>query len=133
MDWYGHNPFERRFPRIKDRPIGSFRGLNDVDTLWREVKRHYRGVAKRPRKLWLSEWSIQTDHGSYVFPYYVSRREQVKRLRAAFALARKLPYVKGMGWYQLIDYPPGPNNPTWGLMEYDGSRKPVFGAFKRLP
>jgi hypothetical protein len=133
MDWYGHNPFERRFPRIKDRPIGTFRGLNDIDTLWRELNRHYRGVAKRPKKLWLSEWSIQTDHGSYVFPYYVSRREQAKRLRAAFALARKLRYVKGMGWYQLIDYPPAPNNPTWGLMEYDGSRKPVFGAFKRLP
>jgi hypothetical protein len=148
MNWYGHNPFERRFPNIRKRPIGSFRGLSDIDTLWREVKRAYqrrirRGPRKgqlrfvrkrgRPRKLWLSEWSIQTDHGSYVFDYYVSRSRQVAYLNRAFALARRAPYVKGMGWYQLIDYPPAPNNPTWGLMTYSGERKPAFNAYKALP
>ncbi len=162
MDWYGHNPFELRFPRIKAKPIKLFRGLSDVDTLWKEVKQHYqRRVRKRkgrcaqnryarqhqrrcfkrkwiyttgrPTKLWLSEWSIQTDHRSYVFPYFVSRSDQVRYLNAAFALARNLPYVQGMGWYQLIDYPAGPNNPTWGLMSYNGARKPVFNAYKSLP
>jgi hypothetical protein len=164
MDWYGHNPFEKRFPNIKAKPIKLFRGLSDLDTLWKEVKTHYqrkvrikkrkecrnKRFAKRhqkrcfkrkwiyktghPTKLWLSEWSIQTDHSSYVFPYFVSRSDQVRYLNAAFALARRLPYVQGMGWYQLIDYPPtAANNPTWGLMEYDGDRKPVFGAYKSLP
>ena len=38
MDWYGHNPFERRFPKIKAKPIKLFRGLSDLDTLWKEVK-----------------------------------------------------------------------------------------------
>jgi hypothetical protein len=182
MDWYGHNPFEQRFPDISAGPIKEFRGLSDLDTLWREVKAAYskrvraripkrcrtdRGFARshrryclrlkcsrkryrrshprrcfrkrwvygtgHPTKLWLSEWSIQTDHGSYVFPYYVSRAEQVQYLKAAFALARSLPYVQGMGWYQLIDYPPSGNSPTWGLLEYDGDRKPVFGAYQQLP
>jgi hypothetical protein len=144
MDWYGHNPFERRLPNIRKKPIGSYRGLSDVDTLWREVKRAYqrrtrsgrlRFVYKRgrPKKLWLSEWSVQTDHDSYVFDYHVSRSRQVTYLNRAFALARRAPYVQGMGWYQLIDYPPAPRNPTWGLMEYDGDRKPVFNAYKALP
>jgi hypothetical protein len=182
MDWWGHNPFEQRFPDINADPIKDFRGLSDVDTLWKEVKRHYRKrvrvrIPKRckeqsfaqhhrrfclrtkckkrryarrhprrcfrnrwvygtghPTKLWLSEWSIQTDRASYVFPYYVSRSDQVRYLNAAFALARSLPYVQGMGWYQLIDYPPSSsNNPTWGLLEYDGDPKPVFGAYQQLP
>jgi hypothetical protein len=132
MDWYGHNPFDSHFPRIRERPVRGYRGLNDIDTLWREVRRHYRGYS-RPRKLWLSEWTIQTDHASYVFSYYVSRAEQARWLRAAFRLARKQRYVKGMGFYQLIDYPPAPNNPTWGLLTYDGTRKPAFSAFQSLP
>jgi hypothetical protein len=182
MDWYGHNPFEERFPNINAGPIKDFRGLSDLDTLWREVKAAYRKRVRRsapkrcrrdrsfarshrryclrlkceskryrrrhprrcfrktwvyrsgrPTKLWLSEWSIQTDHASYIFPYYVSRSEQVQYLRAAFALARGLPYVQGMGWYQLIDYPPSDNSPTWGLLEHDGDPKPVFGAYQQLP
>jgi hypothetical protein len=133
MDWYGHNPFERRFPNIRKRPIGSFRGLSDIDTLWREIRRHWRGARKRPRKLWLSEWTVQTDHSSYVFDFYVSRREQARWLKAAFRLARRQRYVKGMGWYQLLDYPPAPSNPTWGLMTYSGQRKPAFRTYRRLP
>jgi len=133
MDWYGHNPFERRFPNLRKRPIKNFRGLSDIDTLWREIKRHWRGTRKGPRKLWLSEWSIQTDHGSYVFDYYVSRTRQSRYFKKAFSIARRVRYVKGMGWYQLIDYPPGPRNPTWGLMTYSGDRKPVFAAYRALP
>jgi hypothetical protein len=134
MDWYGHNPFERRFPRIKDRPIGLYRGLNDIDTLWREVKRHYRGRRKgRPRKLWLSEWTVQSDHASFVFSFFVSRAAQARRLTAGFALARRQRYVAGMSWYQLIDYPPAPRNPTWGLITYGGQKKPAFGAYRALP
>jgi hypothetical protein len=143
MDWFGHNPYDRRYPRIKDRPIGGFRGLNDLDTYWPEVKRLYRtkhGRGRRwvfrkgrPTKLWLSEWSIQSDHASFAFGFSVSRAEQARWLRAGYALARRLPFVKGMSWYQVIDYPPAPNNPTWGLMTYDGERKPSFAAYRSLP
>src|SRR4051794_25012408 len=37
MDLWGHNPFEGRLPNIKKKPIGKFRGLSDVDTLYREI------------------------------------------------------------------------------------------------
>jgi hypothetical protein len=136
MDWFGHNPYDFRRPRIRQRPISGFRGLNDIDTLWKEVKALYRKRGRRrgrPRKLWLSEWSIQSDHGSFAFNFSVSRREQAKRLRAGYRLARRLPYVKGLGWYQLSDYPAGPDNPTWGLITYDGERKPSYRAYRRLP
>jgi hypothetical protein len=32
---------EVRLPSIKKKPIGKFRGLNDIDTLYREVQRAY--------------------------------------------------------------------------------------------
>ena len=134
MDWYGHNPFDARVPRLRDKPIGSFRGLNDIDTLWTEIKRHYRGFrARRPTKLWLAEWTLQTDHPSYVFHFFVSKAKQAKRLKQGYRLARRAPYVQGMGWYQLIDYPPAPNNPNWGLLGYNGAPKPAYAAFQGLP
>ena len=41
--------------------------------------------------------------------------------------------MSGMGWYQLIDYPPAPNNPNWGLLGYNGRAEPSFAAFQGLP
>jgi hypothetical protein len=142
MDWFGHNPYDRRYPRIKVKPISSFRGIDDVDTLWSEVKQMYRtrhGKHKwvrdrgRPRQLWLSEWGMQTDHASSFFSFHVSPKKQAKWLRAGFALARKLPYVKGMGWFELSDEPPGPTSPSLGLIRYSGARKPAFRAYRSLP
>lgn len=138
MDWYGHNPFERRTPRLSDHPTrargGRKRGLNDVDTLWGELKRAYSGVrgANAPRKLWLSEFTVQSDAPSWAFPFYVSRPEQARRLSRSYALARSIPYVQGMGWFTLTDYPWGPNTPTWGLMTYPGERKPAYQAYRDL-
>jgi hypothetical protein len=143
MDWYGHNPFDDRPPDLSDRPIGGLRGLNDVDTLWREVTRAYqrrtRGGARKPvqkahpRKLWLSEFTVQSGGPSAALPFFVSPEEQANRLWQSYALARGLPYVKGLGWFHLSDYPIAPNNPTWGLMTYLGIRKPAFEAFQALP
>ena len=164
MDWYGHNPFEERFPNIRAKPIKQLRGVSDLDTLSgggqaplpaegekqeapalpRQGLRQAAPASLLPPPLGLQDGAtdaavaervgIQTDRASYIFPYFVSRARQVDYLKAAFALARSLPYVKGMGWYQLIDYPPTPsNNPTWGLLEYDGDPKPVFDAYKSLP
>jgi hypothetical protein len=140
MDWYGHNPFQRRAPRLRDDPVradgGRRRGLNDLDTLWKELNRAYRGRTaggRRPRKLWLSEYTVQSDGPSWAFQFFVSRQAQAARLRKSFALARRLPYVAGMGWFSLSDYPPAPNNPTWGLISYDGEKKPAYEAYEALP
>ena len=49
VDWWGHNPFEARFPNIALNPSGKFRGLNDVDTLHKELKRAYVGKKKKKK------------------------------------------------------------------------------------
>jgi len=161
MDWFGHNGFQASYPRLRKKPYKQFRGLSDVRLLWKEVKRIYQKRVKvkrckrvgprrvkrcrrrtrlrfirkqgRPKKLWLSEWSIQSDHPSFVFSTYVSRAEQAAWLQAAYAALRPLPFVQGLGWYQLSDYPASADNPTWGLMTYEGQRKPAFNAYKSLP
>ncbi len=50
VDWWGHNPFEARYPNIALNPGGKFRGLNDVDTLHKELKRAYVGKKKEEEK-----------------------------------------------------------------------------------
>jgi hypothetical protein len=135
MDWYGHNPFEERAPRLKAGPTsawwGQTRGLSDIDTLWREIKRAYRGQ-KAPSKLWLSEYTIETDDPSGAFDYYVSQEEQARRVQQSYDLAKKVPYVSGMGWWALSDYPVGENNPTWGLVTYEGAPKPSYAAYMQV-
>ena len=49
LDWFGHNPFSVRFPRLsKPAYNDSVRDMSDVDTLHREVKRAYRSRHKAP-------------------------------------------------------------------------------------
>jgi len=180
LDWYGHNPFGRRFPRLRDNTgRGStryLRDINDIDTLSREVARAYlrygtrvawrhgRRVRVRYRlpspRLWLSEWSISSDHSNRAFSFYVSRKEQARWLAAAYKMVRPLRYVAGLGWFDLTDDPkkgdmvtggtppscvllvctPGSGGThtqqrddglTTGLMTYDDELKPAFYAFQR--
>jgi hypothetical protein len=134
MDLFGHNPFDPRFPRLKDKPIGKFRGLNDVDTLWKEIKAAYKKQKKgRPKRLWLSEWTIQSDHNSSVFKFHVTRGEQARRITAGYRLVRKLKYVDALGWFTLYDYPASAVNPAWGLITYEGVPKPAFAAYAAVP
>ena len=134
MDLYGHNPFDPRPPKLKQSPIGKFRGLNDVDTLWNEIKAAYgKQKKRRPKGLFLSEFTVQSDHDSGVFAFHVSRAEQAKRLTGAFKLARKLKYVNTLGWFSLYDYPASADNPAWGLLTYEGEQKPAFAAYAAVP
>ncbi|MBM3668147.1 MAG: hypothetical protein FJW90_11885 [Actinobacteria bacterium] len=148
MDLWGHNPFDRRAPDIADKPIGNSRGLNDVDTLWREIRAAYskgggkgkgkagkRKRVKAPKGLFLSEWTLPTDHPAPVFgdSFFVSRSEQGKRITAAFKMVNKLKYVKALGYFTLLDQPGGSGANRWGLIDQDGVRKPGFGAYAAAP
>lgn len=134
MDLWGHNPFDGRFPDLADDPIGRFRGFNDIDTLYREIRAYYRQGNRPVPRLWLSEWTVISDKPSRIFlKFYVSAREQARWLRTAFAIARRTPYVAGMGWFTLLDEPPAPGSANWGLMRADGTPKPAYDAYKRLP
>jgi hypothetical protein len=128
LDWYGHNPFPIRYPRLSAGPVaGGWRDISDVDLLAREVARAFPGT---PR-LWLSEFTIQSDQGSSIFELHVTRGQQARWLAAAYRLASRHPLVAGLGWIGLLDQPPGPISSHWGLMTYDGRPKPSLDAYRR--
>ncbi len=135
MDLWGHNPFDARYPRLADKPLGKFRGFNDIDTLYSEIRDAYRRGHRKVPRLWLSEWTIVSDHPLPLFSgYYVSRRAQASRIKAAYTIARRAPYVAGLGWFTLLDEALlGESVAGWGLMQVNGARKPSFYTFKNLP
>jgi hypothetical protein len=132
LDWWGHNPFSTRFPDLSRRPYRpGLLDFCDLDTLHALLRRTYSG---RPTpKLWLSEFTIQSDHGSGAFDWYVSRRGQARWVTAAFAIAHREPWIAGLGWLQLVDEPEntGRTNAHWGLLTEDGKRKPAYDAYRR--
>jgi hypothetical protein len=135
MDLWGDNPFDARFPHLHDEPIGRFRGFNDIDTLFSEIRADYRKGHRKVPHLWLSEWTIVSDRPLQLFSgFFVSRQEQAIRLKAAFQIARRTPYVAGLGWFTLMDESPSEGEGAgWGLLQADGAPKPSFYAYKGLP
>lgn len=133
MDQWGHNPFDARFPRAHDEPIGRYRGFNDLATLRREIAFQYKRGRRPVPRLWLSEWTIVSDKPLDLFSgFYVSRREQARRIAAAYRIARRLPYVAGLGWFTLSDQTDQEGGARWGLLEADGEPKPAFWAYKKV-
>jgi hypothetical protein len=142
LDWFGHNPFPFRFPNLRSGIIsGGWRDISDVDTFSREVKRAYtrrRGRRRVPRcgrqpKLWLSEFTVQSDRGSSQFELSVGRQAQARWLAAGYGIADQVPAVAGLGWIELLDEPPARGSANWGLMTSDGRRKPALSAYRRAP
>jgi len=131
LDWFGHNPFPYRTPRLAEGPLpGGFRDISDMDTLSEEVRRVY----GRRVPLWLSEYTIQSDRGSAVFATFVSRDQQAKYLTAGYGIGDALgPRVAGLGWLALLDEPPAIDSANWGLLTHGLQRKPAFGAMARAP
>jgi hypothetical protein len=128
LDWYGHNPFPFRKPELRASLVsGGWRDISDMDVFAKEVARAFPG---RPR-LWLSEFTVVSDKQSNVFQIFKSQADQASWLAAAFRIANRLPAVAGLGWLSLLDQAPAPGSANWGLMTYEGARKPAFRAFKR--
>ena len=147
MDLWGHNPFEGRFPNIKKKPIGKFRGLNDVDTLYREIQAAYgvktKGKGKKAQvskklkvpRLWLSEWTVLSEASPNLFGgFHVTQQQQAAYITAAYRMVRKLKYVTALGWYRLEDEADnGHTGAAWGLLTANGARKPSFDAYAAAP
>ena len=132
LDYYGHNPFSRRFPNLSEKPYyPGGRDINDIDTLDAQLDQVYH----RPVKLWLSEFTVSSNHGNRAFSFAVSRQAQARWLTAAFRLANSVNYVAGMGWFDLVDQPPLPDNQalTTGLLTYQLTPKPAYYAYQRAP
>jgi hypothetical protein len=139
MDLYGHNPFTVRSPDLEKGPLGhGYADFSDLDTLVRWIDRNLeRRRSGRPIRLFLSEFTLPTDHPNYEFNFWVTREVQARWLAAALRLTRRWDRIFTLGWIGLYDEPPnGPGGTAGdevnrGLLEWDGDRKPAYRAFKR--
>jgi hypothetical protein len=105
------------------------RDFSDVDTLENEITRAY----GRQVGLWLSEFTVQSDHTSTAFNFFVSRQDQARWLTAAYGIARHYAPIKMMGWFDLMDHPGGSDALTTGLLDQQGNPKPAFFAYRAVP
>jgi polysaccharide biosynthesis protein PslG len=130
LDEYGHNPFTRRCPDIGSGPNylkDGARDISDVDTLATETKAAFGASTK----LWLSEFTISSDRANRALTFFLSRADQADWLTKAFAIAGSVPYVSGLGWFNLADEPvTDPLGLTTGLMTYEGEHKPAYAAYR---
>ena len=160
LDWWGHNPFEGRFPDIRQPALNNLLGLSDADTIHKLLKKAYMGkkkkrkgkkasasahVSKKKGKkkkkarrrtppIWFSEYSVLSGHPAHFWlGFYVSDQEQAQWVSAAYQLVNSVPYVAGLGWYRLDDEPEAAGSANWGVQTYTGQRKPSFGAYQAAP
>ena len=130
LDWYGHNPYPYRFPDLAKDPVsGGFRDLSDLDTFAREVRAHW-APGGNP-KLWLSEFTIQSDRTSRILRAAVSRSRQAQWLEEGFRVAAESEAVAGIGWFSLIDQQPeAAESSHSGLMTTGLKPKASFHAYR---
>jgi hypothetical protein len=136
MDMWGHNPFGYRKPRLSDPPLGhGFADFGTLDTLVGWLDRYQRR-GKRRLPLFLSEYTIPSDHANYEFNFWATREAQAEFATAALRITRRWRRIYTMGWFALEDEPPNGPNGTHGdenhrgLMTHDFSKKPSYFAFK---
>jgi hypothetical protein len=160
LDWWGHNPFEGRFPDIRQPALNNLLGLSDADTLHKLLKKAYVGKKKKKSRkrrkanasahvskkkgkkkarrhtppIWFSEYSVLSGHPAHFWlGFYVSDQEQAQWVSSAYQLVNSVPYVAGLGWYRLDDEPEASGSANWGLVTYTGQRKASFGAYAAAP
>ena len=134
MDMYGHNPFSNRRPRLKSRALTKgFADFGTLDTMAKWIDRYLGRRNGRRLKLFLSEYSVATDHIGYESNFYVSRRTAASWIRSALRDSRRWWRIYTFGWIGLYDDPPYPNGDEQnrGLLDYLGRRKPAYEAYKR--
>ena len=137
MDLYGQNPFGYRRPDLSKGPINEAGGVADfcdLDLVAEYLDRYLSRAGRNPHKirLFLSEYSVPTDHSNTEFNYWVSRSTAANWLRAGLAISRDWRRIYTLGWFQLEDeLPDGYNTEVnRGLLTYDGKKKPAYYAFK---
>ncbi len=137
MDLWGHNPFSARAPDLKAQPLGNgFADFSDLDELARALDRAFKHVRlrrERHLKLFLSEYSLPTDHPNFEFNFFLSRATQASWLTKALRIARSYKRIYTFGYLGLYDYPVREDGlqVESGLITRSGERKPGYAAFKK--
>ena len=134
MDMYGHNPFSAREPDLRRAPLGhGFVDFCTLDTMARWIDRYLGRPGGRRLKLFLSEFSVPTDHIGYEGNFYVTRRTAARWVSSALRITRRWSRIYTFGWIGLYDEAPIPTGDAQnrGLLDYRGRRKPAYEAYKR--
>ena len=84
-------------------------------------------------KLFLSEYSLPTDHANFEFNFFVSRETQATWLRKALAITRSYKRIYTLGYLSLYDdaLRPSGDQVERGLITRSGERKPGYDAFRK--
>ena len=134
MDLYGHNPFSLRFPNLREGPIAyGYADFSELDALARWLDRYgYRTRQGRRLRLFLSEFTLPTDHRNHEFNFWVTRGVQARWLARALKITRRWQRIYTLGYLGLYDDPPRPDGleVNRGLIDASGRRKPAFYAYK---
>jgi hypothetical protein len=136
MDLYGHNPFSARRPVLSEPPLGGgLADFGDLDTLAAWLDRYLRRSRPDGRKLrlFLSEYTLPTDHANFEFSFYVTRATQARWISDALRVVRGWPRIYTFGYLGLYDDPlrPAGDQVERGLLQRDGTPKLAYEAFKR--
>jgi hypothetical protein len=136
MDLWGHNPFSLRAPDLDHPPLGSgYADFSDLDTLVRVLDRNMRRASLRKQrhlKIFISEFTLPTDHANYEFNFFVDRRTQARWLTRALHIVRGWKRIATFGYLGLYDDDTRPDGDQVerGLIERDGTHKLAYDAFK---
>ena len=104
MDLYGHNPFSARAPRLSRPRSGSSADFSDLDVLARWVDKNLtRAQLHRRLRLFLSEFSVPTDHANFEFNFHVTQRTQARWIRRALKITRRWSRIYTFGYLGLYD------------------------------
>ncbi len=135
MDLYGHNPFSARVPRFGQRALGGGNvDFSDLPLLERAVNHQLaRPRHKRRLPLFLSEFTLPTDHPNFEFNFYVSRAVQARWLGDALRITRRTSWIYTLGYLALYDDAPRPDGQQVerGLLDRSGRPKPAFAVYRR--
>ena len=126
MDLWGHNPFSLRTPDLDHPPLGSgFADFSDLDTLVRVLDRNMRRAKLRKQrhlKIFMSEYTLPTDHANFEFNFFVSRKTQAQWITRALHIVRSWKRLATFGYLGLYDDDVRPDGEQVerGLLERDG-------------
>jgi hypothetical protein len=134
MDLYGHNPFSARRPDLSRPDLGSgYADFSDLDTLAGWVDRYLGRPRHTKPKLFLSEFTLPTDHANWEFNFHVTRGIQASWIGDALKIARRWSRIYTFGYLGLYDdaMRADGRQVERGLLERDGTPKPAYAAYRR--
>jgi hypothetical protein len=133
LDMYGHNPFSFRRPSLANPPsCCDVVDFSDLGRFGAAVDRNLSRGKRRRIPLFLSEFTLPTDVDRE-FNFHVDRPTQASWIRDALRVVRRSSRIRAFGWIHLYDEAPSTNGDpvsTGGLLDYRGTPKPGYFAFK---